>query len=157
MLELKTVQANLIIEAFLWNGLYSVEDGGVLMPRAGYPKTPLQRTSHPLEITSCKYGGDTSPDFDFHPSIRSFIEAMKRRGMKPEYESNEDGPNFTFYFDVSSKLNEAYYSLCTGNHGQEIMAHVHAIAFDPVILTNVQLADAFLAKMLNECHVRKFK
>lgn len=108
-----------------------------------------------LKVVSCKFGGD-STHYDFHPTVRRFVEAMKGFGMQPEYERDEDGPNFCFWFDISSREGRAYYMLATGNHGQEIVATVFAEAIGAGILANVKDIDQAIFNLITECGVRAF-
>jgi len=112
-----------------------------------------------LKVSSCKFGGNS--DLDFHAAVKAFVEKLKKLGAVPEYERNEDGPNFCFWFDVSSAANPAYYCLATGNHGQEIVATLltHHV-FDEwnsqpdlVLIGNLKQLDEILHGMLVECEV----
>jgi len=130
---------------------YTVEGNG-LRPwpsRLGHSSLGVDQT---FKLTSCKFGGNSTFD-DFHPAVRCFVETLKARGVKPEYERDEDGPNFAFWFDVSSDKNEAYYELATGNHGQEIVTAVFCEKLDSTIVENVRDLDQALYALIKRCSV----
>jgi hypothetical protein len=84
------------------------------------------------------------------------VNALKKLGSRPEYERNEDGPNFVFWFDVSSPMNLAYYELGTGNHGQEIVVSLFCRQVDPIIVENVRRLDGALYGFIERCGVTRF-
>jgi len=130
---------------------YIVDEDGLRpwLGRLGHGSSGVYQT---FKLASCRFGGDSTFD-DFHPAVRCFVEALKARGVKPEYERNEDGPNFAFWFDVSSDKNAAYYELATGNHGQAIVTAVFCEKLDSTIVENVQGLDRALYALIKRCGV----
>jgi len=132
---------------------YTVSEEGLKpWPSAQGHSSPSVKLN--LHLASCRFGGDSAKDF--HPSIRRFVNALKKLGSRPEYERNEDGPNFVFWFDVSSPMNLAYYELGTGNHGQEIVVSLFCRQVDPIIVENVRRLDGALYGFIERCGVTRF-
>lgn len=115
----------------------------------------LHPVNEGFNVVSCKFGGDSTHD-DFHPTVRRFVAAMKAMGIQPEFERNEDGPNFCFWFDISSREGRAYYELATANHGQEIVAMVFAERIGPDIIVNAKDVDRAIFNLIAECGVEAY-